>query len=419
MSNNLIRIQHVARLTNGFPFSSDDFSESGGMPLVRVRDIQPVEPSIFVDPEMVPTDVVIQDGDVVIGMDGDFNSVLWDRGPSAMNQRVCFLRIREGNDHRFLAYVLPEKLRAINELTYSTTVKHLSSWAVEHALIPWLPLNQQIAVANFLDCQTAKIDGLIDKQTFFIARLRERREAVIRAAFGPSSDVTYVRMIPVLGEIPAHWGVRPLWSLYRREKRTGYIDEPMVSVFREYGVVYKDEYENLNVTAEDRSIYQLVDPGWLVINRMKAWQGSVGISFIRGISSGHYLCFRPLEDLDHRYMNWLFRSPQYRDWFAANSRGVRPGQAEIDNDRLKAAPVLIPPPQDQRAIVERLERETAKIDTLIAKSQRMIELSRERRAALITATVTGQIDVTQRSAGERAVEQVEEAADEPAGVGVA
>ena len=81
------------------------------------------------------------------------------------------------------------------------------------------------------------------------------------------------------------WRTQPLWSLFERRKDVNHPGEAMLSVFRERGVVLKDDYSNNNVTAENRNIYQLVGPGWLLVNRMKAWQGAVGISPHRGIVS--------------------------------------------------------------------------------------------------------------------------------------
>jgi hypothetical protein len=86
-----------------------------------------------------------------------------------------------------------------------------------------------------------------------------------------------------------------------------------------------------------------VGPGWLVTNRMKAWQGSVGISSHRGIVSGHYICFRPKHDEVGDYLNWLLRSNRYVAGYQTLSRGVRPGQAEIDNDLLRTLQVVVPP----------------------------------------------------------------------------
>lgn len=193
--------------------------------------------------------------------------------------------------------------------------------------------------------------------------------------------------VPWIGDVPSGWTTRPLWSMFERIKDVGHPDEQMLSVFRDYGVVAKDSRDNLNKTAENRNIYQLVHPGWLVTNRMKAWQGSVGISRLRGIVSGHYICFAPRHDADSRYLNWLFRSPTYAAGYALQSRGVRIGQAEIDNDLYRVMPVLLPPIEEQRVIADYLDRETARIDTLIEDQQRLVELSRERRAAVVDAAL--------------------------------
>jgi type I restriction enzyme S subunit len=194
-----------------------------------------------------------------------------------------------------------------------------------------------------------------------------------------------------LGKIPSHWTKKPLWSMFERIKDVDHPDEQMLSVFREYGVVAKDSRDNINKTAENRSIYQLVHPGWLVVNRMKAWQGSVGISSLRGIVSGHYICFAPRHGEDPRYLNWLVRSTTYTNGYALLSRGVRIGQAEIDNDEFRLMSILLPGLEEQRAIADYLDRETARIDLLIEEQQRLIELLRERRADLISHSV---LDVT-------------------------
>ena len=133
-----------------------------------------------------------------------------------------------------------------------------------------------------------------------------------------------------LGDLPTHWRTKPLWSMFTRIKNTGFPDEPMLSVYRDHGVVLKDSRDdNLNKTAEDRNIYQLVNPGWLVTNRMKAWQGSVGISSHRGIASGHYICFRPEHAEVDSYLNYLLRSDRYIAGYQILSRGVRPGRRRL------------------------------------------------------------------------------------------
>lgn len=175
----------------------------------------------------------------------------------------------------------------------------------------------------------------------------------------------------------------PLWSMFTRVKDVGHPNEPMLSVYREHGVVLKEgRSDNHNKTAENRNIYQLVDPGWLVINRMKAWQGAVGISSYRGIVSGHYICFRPHHSENSRFLNYLFRSLPYTALFTKLSRGVRPSQIEIDNDGLQVLPVVLPEHRKQHLIADHLDRETSRFEALIAKKRRMIELLLEHESAL-------------------------------------
>jgi len=178
---------------------------------------------------------------------------------------------------------------------------------------------------------------------------------------------------------PKGWRNLPLWALFDRIKDVGHPAEDMLSVYREYGVILKSSRDdNTNQTAENRNIYQLIDNGWLVVNRMKAWQGSVGISPLRGIVSGHYICFRPGHGEDPRFLNWLLRSGVYTLEYGRMSRGVRPGQVEIDNDELRGLRVALPSLEEQRRIADFLDSETARIDQLAAM-QKTIQVAVEAR----------------------------------------
>lgn len=165
-----------------------------------------------------------------------------------------------------------------------------------------------------------------------------------------------------------------LGRLFRRRKILGYVDEPMLSVFRDHGVVLKDSLTNYNQTAEDRSIYQLVEPGWLAVNRMKAWQGSLGISSLRGILSGHYICFEPSHGESDRFLHYLLRSQRMTAHMASISRGVRPGQIEIDNDELAATPLVLPTVEEQRRIADFLDDRVARIDQIMAARHGQVDL---------------------------------------------
>jgi type I restriction enzyme S subunit len=191
---------------------------------------------------------------------------------------------------------------------------------------------------------------------------------------------------------PKGWRNEPLWAMFDRIKDVGHPYEEMLSVYREYGVIKKSSRDdNTNQTAENRDIYQLVNDGWFIVNRMKAWQGSVGISPWRGIVSGHYICFRPRHSEDPRFLNWLLRSNAYTLEYARMSRGVRPGQIEIDNDELHGLRIALPPLDAQRRIADFLDAETARIDSLVAKKQQVISVLGERIQAILNQITPGEI----------------------------
>ncbi len=195
---------------------------------------------------------------------------------------------------------------------------------------------------------------------------------------------------PAAVSCPSTWRTVPLWSLFERIKDVGHPQEDLLSVYREHGVVKREgRDDNFNKAALDRNIYQLVHPGWLVVNRMKAWQGSVGISPYRGVVSGHYICFRPTHQEDSRFLNWLLRSSFYTAEYSALSRGVRPNQVEIDNDLLKGLPVMLPGQEEQRRIADYLDEEIYRIDALSFASRRARSLLNERRFGTVFSEVIG------------------------------
>jgi type I restriction enzyme S subunit len=198
-----------------------------------------------------------------------------------------------------------------------------------------------------------------------------------------------------LGQVPASWDVVPLWTLYSRGKSTDFPEEELLSVYRDHGVVPKSSRgDNFNKPSEDLSAYQLVKPGDMVINKMKAWQGSVAISRHRGIVSPAYFVYECHHGMDDRYLHYLLRSERYITGYLSLSKGIRINQWDLDPTYHSRMPVLVPSLQEQRAIVDLLDRETAQIDALIGKQERLIELLVEKRQAIITHAVTKGLDPT-------------------------
>ncbi|CAK6692456.1 Type-1 restriction enzyme EcoKI specificity protein [Cyanobium usitatum str. Tous] len=192
-----------------------------------------------------------------------------------------------------------------------------------------------------------------------------------------------------LGSHPSHWARKPLWTLFRRVKRQGFESEELLSVYRDHGVIPKSSREdNFNKPSDDLSAYQLVEPGDLAVNKMKAWQGSVAISKHRGIVSPAYHVYTSLHSENQRYLHYLMRCDRYITGYLAISKGIRVNQWDLQPEYHSRMPVLLPPLNEQLGIASFLDRETAKIDALIAEQQRLIELLQEKRLAVISHAVT-------------------------------
>ena len=198
-----------------------------------------------------------------------------------------------------------------------------------------------------------------------------------------------------LGEIPEGWSIKPLWALFRRHKVTGFPDEQLLSVYREYGVIPKaSRDDNFNKPSDDLSAYQLVQVGDLAINKMKAWQGSVGISNYNGIVSPAYHIYAPSHSEVPQYLHHLFRCNEYIAGYLANSKGIRVNQWDLEPQQHSRMSVLLPSFQEQTQIARFLDHETARIDALIEEQQRLIELLKEKRQAVISHAVTKGLDPT-------------------------
>ena len=192
-----------------------------------------------------------------------------------------------------------------------------------------------------------------------------------------------------LGEVPEHWVCKPFWTLYRRTKRTGYVNEQLLSVYRDYGVIPKaSRDDNNNKPSDDLNPYQLVKVGDLAINKMKAWQGSVAISEYQGIVSPAYFVYESTNDEISRFLHYLMRSSRYITGYLTLSKGIRVNQWDLEPQYHSRMSVVLPPKDEQQIIATFLDRETAKIDALIAEQQRLVELLKEKRQSVISHAVT-------------------------------
>lgn len=194
-----------------------------------------------------------------------------------------------------------------------------------------------------------------------------------------------------IGEIPANWDIQKVKFLYQVRGEKDRSDAQVLSLYRELGVVIKSERnDNHNATSENTSNYKFVMPTDIVVNKMKAWQGSIGASEYEGIVSPAYYVFKQVSDLVYyRFVHYLLRNKSYVPEYRRLSGGIRIGQWDLSLDNFKQIPVLIPPLEEQKNIANFLDRKCGELDQLIKRTQDSIEQYRKYKQAVITRAVTG------------------------------
>lgn len=192
-----------------------------------------------------------------------------------------------------------------------------------------------------------------------------------------------------IGKIPCVWDVHRLKIHLKRveEKNPGNVQ--VLSLYRDLGIVPKDSRDdNRNVTSEDTSKYKYVQVGDFVVNKMKAWQGSVAVSDYEGIVSPAYYVYKFTDSgFNKRYFHYLLRSC-YKEEFMRLSEGIRIGQWDLSSDDLDNVPILLPPTEEQRAIALYLDNTTKCIEELISEAKASIEEYKSWKASIIYEAVT-------------------------------
>lgn len=178
-----VELNKIVKIQNGYAFKSSKFnSEYRGMPLIRIRDIKNSSSETFYEGDILE-EYIVNEGDLLIGMDGDFNSNLWKGIPALLNQRVCRLFPNENIILKKLVYYgLPEFLNKINENTSSTTVKHLSSKSIGEIPFPLPPLSEQNRIVEKLDRLFGQLEVIKSSMEKIPVLLKNFRQQVLTQA---------------------------------------------------------------------------------------------------------------------------------------------------------------------------------------------------------------------------------------------
>lgn len=303
-------------------------------------------------------------------------------------------------DGKFLYYVTADptfRLLGEAEMTGAAGQKRVPENFVRDYVVAVPSIPEQQRICDFLDAEIAAIDTLISTKIAWIDLLAQKRRAIVAEAVMRGLD-TSAPMRPSgidwLGDIPAHWEVeRSRWLFTERDQRSQTGEEEMLTVSHLTGVTPRSEKDVNMFEAQSTTGYKLCFAGDLAINTLWAWMGAMGTARVGGIVSPAYNVYTPGPRLLPDYVDALVRIPVFAQEVTRYSKGVWSSRLRLYPEGFFESWWPVPPLEEQQKIVEHISAETTKIDRLRTATEKSIALLKERRAALIAAAVTGQLDI--------------------------
>ncbi|AMG99451.1 hypothetical protein AL485_09835 [Serratia liquefaciens] len=387
-------------------------------PYLKAQNIQPtgvdlnIVDLMWFSPEE-QTKLLLKPNDVLISEGGDVGrSTIWLEQLDECYIQNAINRVRaiKGNSSSFLNYwmIYLKSADFINTLCNKATIAHYTAEKVEMSPVLLPTSNEQLLISAFLDHETAKIDNLIEKQKQLIELLKEKRQAVISHAVtkGLNPDAPMKDSgVEWLGEVPEHWIVRRLKhtsnlqsGIPKGKDLTGkkHISVPMLRVANvQDGYLNLEEVHLMKIEPEQLERYALRNGDVLMneggdndkLGRGAVWKGQINDC----IHQNHVFAIRPFF-IEPEWLDMITRASYAKYHFYCVAKQST-NLASISSTNIKETPLTIPPKLERAKILDHLNKKLEKLDRIEENCFSLVKLLQERRTALISAAVTGKIDV--------------------------
>ena len=284
-------------------------------------------------------------------------------------------------------------------LAAGTTMQRISRTKLGTLGLPKPPLSTQDKIVSYLNEVIKKIDICIENKLRLSELLQESRTSIICSAI--TNGINTICQLKDsgtewLGYIPSHWKVVPAKALFAQSKETRQETDIQLTASQKYGIISQEDYmekQSYKIVLADKGLenWKHVEPNDFIIS-LRSFQGGLEISYIPGCITWHYIVLKPKAGVEPEYFKWLFKSPRYIQALQRTANFIRDGQ-DLRFSNFVQVPLPLIPMDEQKEIAEYLNKETARIDSIIADITEQIEKLKEYRQSVISEVVTGKVAV--------------------------
>jgi len=344
--------------------------------------------------------VFVKDDNILLLWDGS-NAGEFIKGKSGVLSSTMAL-INVCNAHKQFAWYYLKFLEVqLRRTTVGMGIPHVSSDELSNMFFLTPTIEEQTAIAAFLDRKTAQIDKAIAQKEKLIELLKEHRQILIHKAVTRGLN-PHVRMkdsgVEWIGEIPEHWKIVANRSLFEERDEPGNEFLPILSVSIHTAVSSEELEEDENIRGririEDKSNYKLVLPNDIVFNMMRAWQGAIGVVRVTGMVSPAYIVAKLSKTINGEYFEYQYRTQAFIQQMDRYSKGITDFRKRLYWNEFKQLLTILPPIEEQEEIVAFIQKLTEKTNKTIVHKEKEIEKLKEYKITLTNAAVTGKIKVS-------------------------
>ena len=387
------KMKYLGRYINGYAFKPEDWGTTG-FPIIRIQDLTGSNDNPNFYDGQLSEKYHVYNGDILVSWAATLDAFVWDKGEGWLNQHI-FKAIPDEKiiDFNYYFWLLKTAMTYMNDDNkHGIMMQHVTLPVFNNFTVPVPPKSEQIALTVVLGTKARQIDALIANVQAQIEKLKAYKQSVITEAVTRGLDPSVPMKdsgIQWLPTMPIGWKLSRIKNEIIPLERPVLADDEVITCFRD-GVVTlrrRRREDGFTVSFTEHG-YQGVEIGDLVIHGMDTFAGAIGCSDSRGKTTPVVHVCRTTGN--NRYFMYFLRSMAYNHVYMDFSNGVRIRSSDFRNfAKLAIFDIIVPPLDEQDAIVEYLDSKSAQIDRLLALKQAKIDKLNEYKNSFIYEYVTG------------------------------